>query len=211
MKQNIINYNIKTPKLDRHNNNFREEHRTANMRLCARRRTHLAILALCMAARHKAFTVSWHVMTNLSLMKISVFGLLLRMTIIAIVIFSMYGLLIQFIFSYFNQSINGPELTVLNFAGPLLLTVFILVLAGLTLLFKKISISKISSNSIIMTAMTILLLALMVWQIWYIVTLYNMKAGLDFNGKFIELIPMTMGLLATSFFMINTFKRKHAS
>jgi hypothetical protein len=155
--------------------------------------------------------VGWHVTTNSSLMKISVFGLLARATIIAIIIVSVYGLLIQFIFSYFNQSINGPELTVLNFAGPLLLTIFILLLAGLRLLFKNVLISKISFNSIITTSLSMLLSILIAWQIWYVVTLYKMKAGLNFNGKFIELMPMTIGLLATLYFMTSALRRTHAS
>jgi hypothetical protein len=155
--------------------------------------------------------VSWHVTTNLSCMKISVFGLFLRVTIIAIITFSVYGLLIQFIFSYFNQSVNGPELTVLNFAGPLLLTISILLLAGLRLLFKNALISKISFNSIVTIALTILLLVLMAWQIWYVVTLYKMKAGLDFKEKFADLMPMTNGLLVTLFFITSALRRKHAS
>ncbi|MFT3704165.1 MAG: hypothetical protein QM802_17490 [Agriterribacter sp.] len=144
-------------------------------------------------------------------MKISIPGLFLRAMIIAIVIFSVYRLLIQFIFSYLNQNTKGPELTVLNFAGPLLLTIFILVLAVIQVLFKKIEISKISSNAVLIIVLVMLLSALMAWQIWYVVTLYKMKSGSDFNGKFTDLMPMITGLLATLFFIMSALRRTHAS
>ncbi|HSC52815.1 MAG TPA: hypothetical protein VLC98_04310 [Phnomibacter sp.] len=143
-------------------------------------------------------------------MKPSVLGMLLRATIIVLIIFSVFGLSIQFIFSYFNQSINGPELTFLNFAGPLLLTIAILVFTGQRLLSKNI-IKKLSSNPIVTIVLAILLLALMAWQIWYVVTLYKMKAGLDFNRKFAELMPMSMGFLATLFLATGALIQKHAS
>lgn len=142
-------------------------------------------------------------------MKISITGFLIRAIITVIIIFSLYGLFIQFIFSYFNQSVYGPELTFLNFAGPLLLTIFILILSEIRLLSNNTFVSKVSSNLIIATVLLILLTVLVIWQIWYLVNLYEMKANLDFTRKFTELMPITTGLIATLYFIISRLKRKH--
>ena len=143
-------------------------------------------------------------------MKISVFGLFLRIIIVGLIVFAIYLLLIQFIFSYLNQDINGPRLTFTNFAGPFLITILILIFAGFKLVFKSIW-TKIPVNFIVLNTLTILLFALAAWQTWYIVTLYKIHAGSNFNGKFTELMPMTVGLLTTLFFMTIALRRKHAS
>jgi len=143
-------------------------------------------------------------------MKISVFALFLRVTIIAIIMFSVYGLMIQFIFSYLNQSRNAPEFTILNFAGPLLMTILILLFAGLRILSKSASVNKTSYNSLAITILTILSLLLIGWQGWYILTLLKIKADSDLHGKLTELMPMTVGLFATLFFMAKTIKQRFA-
>jgi hypothetical protein len=144
-------------------------------------------------------------------MKISVFGLFLRIIVIGLIIFSVYGLLIQFVFSFFNQSINGPSLTILNFAAPFLITIFILFLAALKIFLKNALTRKKPFSSIIRAILTILLLALTAWQAWYIVTLFKMKMDLEWSRKLTEVIPMTVGLLTTLLFVTKTIKQKHDS
>jgi hypothetical protein len=160
---------------------------------------------------HKHFNVSWHVTTNPSLMKISIPGLFLRITIVGLIVFSVYGLLIQFIFSYFSQSVAGPNLTILNFAGPFVITILVLLFTGLRILFKNALTNKISTNSIVTIILTILLFVLIVWQMWYIIKLYKIESGLDLSEKLTDLIPMSVGLVATLFFATKAIKQKHAS
>jgi hypothetical protein len=143
-------------------------------------------------------------------MKISISGLLLRITIIGVIVFSVYGLLIQFIFSYLSQSVNGPKLTILNFAGPFLITILVLLFAGLKTLFKNVFTNKILTNSIVTIILTIFIVALIAWQMWYIITLYKIGRGLDLSKKLTELMPMTVGLFATLFFVSKAIRQKHS-
>jgi hypothetical protein len=153
--------------------------------------------------------VSQQVTTNLSLMKISIPGLFLRITIVGLIVFCVYELLLQFIFSYLNQSIGDPKLTVLNFAGPFILTILVLLFAGLRVLFKKALTNKISLNSIATIILTILLFILIAWQMWYVITIYKNESGLDLSEKLAELLPMTVGLFATLFFVIKATRQKY--
>lgn len=144
-------------------------------------------------------------------MKKTVFRLFLRTIAFGLIIFSVFGLFMQFVFSYFNQSINGPKLTIFNFAGPFLITLFILIFAGLRILFKNVLTRKNVFNPTITIILIILLLSLTIWQTWYIVTLYKIKADLNFSRKLTEVIPMTVGLFATLFFVTRTIKQKRDS
>ena len=143
-------------------------------------------------------------------MKKSISGLFLRITIIAVIVFCVYGLLVQFIFSYLSQSVYGPKLTILNFAGPVLITILILLFAGLKTLFKYVFTNKILTNSIVTIILTIFLVALVAWQMSYITMLYKIGRGLNLSKKLTELMPMTVGLFATLFFVSKVIRQKHA-
>lgn len=144
-------------------------------------------------------------------MKKTVCSLFVRTIAFVFIIFSVFGLFMQFVFSYFNQSVNGPKLTIFNFAGPFLITLFILIFAGIRILFQNVLTSKNAFNSVIAIILIILLLSLIIWQAWYIVTLFKIKAGLDFSRKLTEVMPMTIGLFSTLFFLIKTVKRKRTT
>lgn len=139
-----------------------------------------------------------------------ILSLFLRITIVGLIALAVYGLLIQFIFSYFNQGVDEPKLTLLNFAGPFLITILVLLFTGLRTLFKITLTNKISINSIVTIILTMLLLVLIVWQMWYIITLYKNKSALDLSKKLTELMPMTAGLFATLFFVLKALRQKNS-
>lgn len=149
-------------------------------------------------------------MTNSPLLKISVVGLLLKVAITGLVAFSIFGLLLQFIFSYMNQSIHGPRLTILNFAGPLISTIIIIVIAAIRILSNSLG-KPGTLNMIAKTIWLIFLCILLGWQTWYIITYYEMKSSLDFIDRVTELLPMVTGLSATLFLAVIIFRHKHSS
>lgn len=150
-------------------------------------------------------------MPNSQFIKLSVVGLLLKVAITGLFIFSVFGLFIQFVFSYMNQSISGPHLTIINFAGPLLLTIVIIFIAALRILFNN-KLGKASSlNTIAKSVWLIVLCILLSWQTWYIVTYYEMKSNLHFIDRVTEMLPMVTGLFATLFLAVILFRHKHAS
>ena len=154
--------------------------------------------------------VSWD-MINSPLTKLQIVELLLKVAIIGLIAFSIFELCMQFIFSYMNQSIYGPHLTVINFAGPLLITIVILFIAG----FRPLStnnLAKLHSLSIIFkTIWLILLFVLLGWQTWYVISYYKIKANLDLESRLTELLPMVTGMIATLSLVIANFRRKHTS
>ncbi|MFT3980536.1 MAG: hypothetical protein QM687_08705 [Ferruginibacter sp.] len=136
-------------------------------------------------------------------MKIPIFGIFLKGAIIALVAFSVYGLLLQFIFSYLNQDKYGPALTICNFAGPLFLTISILLFSGLGIV-KPTLVNRLSFNTVITIVLSIVLVVLIIWQIWYAISLYKIKERFSLEA----LVPVVTGLLATLFFSIHILKRK---
>jgi len=143
-------------------------------------------------------------------MKISAIGLFLKIIVVGLITFSIFGLLVQFIFSYLNQSVSGPHLTLLNFAAPLFLTMLMLFIGGHRMLFHNGITKYTRLPRLISFVLMICLIALASWQMWYVVTLYNIKVNLSFFGKITELFPMIIGLIATIYIAIKT-RIKYAS
>jgi len=144
-------------------------------------------------------------------MKMFIVGLFLKLLSIGLIAFSLYGLSIQFFFSYFNQSINGPQLTVINFAGPLLLTIAILLLTGKQILFGNSNLKAYSVHIITSVFLIIIICFLLAWQTWYILTLYKMKSSLGLSRIATELLPMLTGLCTTLYLTISIGRRIYAS
>jgi hypothetical protein len=144
-------------------------------------------------------------------MKISFVRLLTKILIFGLIAFSLYGLLIQFIFSYLNQSRNGTQLTIVNFALPLLLTIVILLISGQQILFRNIKSKAHPFNITICIILTVIFCLLLIWQIWYVVTMYKMKSDLSLPHIVTELLPMVTGLCATLFLTILIGRRINAS
>lgn len=143
--------------------------------------------------------------------KISAVEVVLRICVTGLIAFCVYGLFIQFIFSYLNQSISGPRLTFLNFAGPFLLTIVILFIIGLHLLFGGVLKRIKSLHVYIRIILNLLLFGLLVWQIWYTIICYQMKLNMEFMGRVYEVLPMVVGIFSTGFIAIAILKRKYVS
>ena len=132
-------------------------------------------------------------------MKNSVIGLFLKIIVVGLITSSIYGLLLQFIFCYLNQSVSGPHLTLTNFVAPLFLTVLMLFVGGYRMLFHNNVTNYTRLPRLISFVLMICLIALVLWQVWYILTWYNIKVNLSYFGKITELLPMVIGLIATIF------------
>lgn len=129
-------------------------------------------------------------------MKSKAFLLIGKTCIIVTILFAAYGLLIQFVFSYFNQSEYAPGLSFLGFAAPMLITLIIVFVTGL-FVFSKSTATGITLNRLFAILLIMCLLLLAGWQVWYVVTLYKSLMNERLTGKLIELAPMIVGLLAT--------------
>ena len=126
--------------------------------------------------------------------------------IAAALTFSLFGLFMQFVFSYLNQSVNGPQLTFVNFAGPFILTIAI-ILFFINRMFSATGLRVFDSTPKSLRIFFFILLALLLmWQLRYVVLYYGIKQGLDTFGFLAELFPMTAGFVVTFFIMLSIFK-----
>jgi hypothetical protein len=119
--------------------------------------------------------------------------------------FVIWALLIEFIFSFFNQSPHGPHLTFLNFAGPFLLTVVFILVVGQTLIFKRDLIERISLNTVSKFLIIVLVFVIIAWQLWYLLTLYRIRGQFGLT----EFGPMLFGLGSTLFLAATIARKKH--
>jgi hypothetical protein len=71
-----------------------------------------------------------------------------KLIVVGLIPFVIWALLIEFIFSFFNQSPYGPHLTFLNFVGPFLLTIVFILVAGQRLIFKRDLIERLSLTKV---------------------------------------------------------------
>jgi len=136
---------------------------------------------------------------------------LLKLCVMGLIAFAIFGLFLQFIFSYSSQSTYGQRLTVLNFAVPLLLTIIMLVIFALRLVLKTRIKNNLTLNIFIKSFLAIIFLILLGWQIWYLVTLYKIKSDTDVISKMTELLPIVLGGIATLYLATISVIKKHAS
>jgi len=130
----------------------------------------------------------------------------MRPFIAAALAFSLFGLVMQFVFSFLNQSVNGPQLTFVNFAGPFILTIAI-ILVFINRMFSTDGLRVFGSTpKKLKVPFCILLLLLLVWQLRYVVLYYGIKQGLDTFGLLAELFPMAAGVVVTFIILLSIFK-----
>jgi len=117
---------------------------------------------------------------------------IIRFILIGLVIYSILGLFMQFVFSYFNQSpYDEKQLTLFNFVIPFFVTLGFMVY-GSILLFKKPTTIK-STLIILGFAGTFEIIAIK-WQIEFF--LWTIK------GCISEVIPILVGIIATIYVFV---------
>jgi hypothetical protein len=140
--------------------------------------------------------------------KINYFRLLFVFTSILASIYSIIGLFMQSIFSYFNQSTGHKELTIINFLIPLWLTIPLLVICFYKIIFLTQKAVTSSTNRIFSFIIFILLILLLLWQIIFIIKLYSIYSNFNFSFKATELSPMLIGILATIYLALSMIWKK---
>ena len=130
---------------------------------------------------------------------------LLKFIIVGLIPFVILELLVQFIFSFFNQSLSDPRLTFLNFGGPFLLPIVFILIAGQRLLFKKDLIERLSLSNTLKLFFVAFMFLILSWQIWYLLILYKNRGLLELT----EFGPMLFGLGSTLFLAVNIARKKN--
>jgi len=121
--------------------------------------------------------------------------------------FALLGLLIQFIFSYLNQSTNGSKLTFMNFAARFTITMG-LILFFIQRMFSNTGLQIFASKSNKVKMPIVLLLAiLLVWQMRYLNIYFGMKQTLHKVEFISELFPMSTGFVVTFIIFLSMLKR----
>ncbi len=115
---------------------------------------------------------------------------LLKLIVVGLIPFVIWVLLIEFIFSFFNQSKHGHHLTFINFAGPFLLTIVFILAAGQRLIFKRDLIERLSVSKTVRLLIVSFILLIVAWQVWYLVTLFQITK----HFEVVEFGPMLFGL-----------------
>jgi hypothetical protein len=129
----------------------------------------------------------------------------LKLIFVGLVPFVIWALLIEFIFSFFNQSPYGPHLTFLNFAGPFLLTIVFILLAGQRLIFERDLIERLSLTKVSKLLIILFVFLVVTWQLWYLLTLYKIRGQFELT----EFGPMLFGLGSTLFLAATIARKKH--
>jgi hypothetical protein len=134
---------------------------------------------------------------------------MIKILIVAALSFALFGLFIQFVFSYGNQSEFGPQLTIINFAAPFALTVGIILFFILSL-FSKSGLRILASKpNKLKIPLFLLFTVLLIWQMRYIIKFYGIKQRLDMGGLISELFPMVAGSFVTLFILLSMLNRGH--
>jgi hypothetical protein len=130
----------------------------------------------------------------------------MKVIIVGLIPFVIYGLLIEFAFSFFNQNENSPRLSFLNFVGPSLLTIIFILLTGQRLVFKRDLIKRLAVHPLVSVLFVVLILLTVIWQLRYLLTLYDIRKQIEF----IEFAPMFFGLFCSLFLATTILKEKHS-
>ena len=132
---------------------------------------------------------------------------IIKILIVTVLSFALFGLFIQFVFSFLNQSEYGPKLTIVNFAAPFILTIGI-ILFFIQRMFSKTGLEIFASTSNkLRIPLFFLLTILLVWQMRYVVLYYGIKQTSDKVGLVSELLPMVAGFFITFIIFMSMLKR----
>src|SRR3982751_158881 len=98
-------------------------------------------------------------------------------------------------FFFLCQNSNGLQLTILNFGAPFLLTVVFIMLAGQRLIFKRDIIERLWMPKAAKLLIVALILLIVGWQVWYLITLYQIKQRIGL----VEFGPIFFGVICSLF------------
>jgi hypothetical protein len=95
-------------------------------------------------------------------------------------------------------------LNFLDFAGPFLLTIVFVLLAGQRLTFERDLIERLSLTKLSKLLIILFVLIIVTWQLWYLLTLYRIRG----QFKLTEFGPMLFGLGSTLFLAATIARKK---
>ena len=132
----------------------------------------------------------------------------LKLIIIGLTPFIIFALLVEFVFSYLNQSPNGPHLNLLNFVCPFFLTIFFILLTFFILLIgHRLIFNRDFFNSLkfsLRLLIIVLILSVIVWQSWYLLTSYKIHDSISV----FEFLPMCFGVGCSIFLIILLLQKR---
>ena len=133
--------------------------------------------------------------------KISIADAILRIVSIIVLAYSVFDLLLVFVFNVFTQSIHAPKISFWKFGIPYLFTMLCLILVGINLINGRLFNKSQNLHLGIKLLGAIFLTVLIGWQLWFIIPVIAKQ-----QKYFIDNISPIMGMLCTILVFIRWIK-----